>query len=84
MVDGVHGHVMGHVVWHVVVEYNDRLEDVTTPHLSVKEISVMVYMSKQQDVIVAIIVLVRLYSIISCVYMCVCNNIFEREKEMPQ
>jgi len=84
MVDGVHGHMMGHVVRHVVVEHNNGLEDVTILHLPVKEMNVMADMSKEKDAILAIIVLVRLYSIISCVYMCVCNNIFEREKEIPQ
>jgi len=40
MVDGVHGHMMGHAVGHVVVEYKNGLEDVTIPHLPVKEMIV--------------------------------------------
>ena len=40
MVDGVHGHVMGHAVGHVVVEHKNGLEDVTIPNLPVKEMIV--------------------------------------------
>jgi len=40
MVDGVHGHVLGHVVRHVVVEHKNGVEDVTILHLPVKEMIV--------------------------------------------
>jgi len=60
MVDGVHGQVMGHVVRHVVVEHKNGLEDVTIPHLPVKEMIVRAMISKMNHVILAIAVLVRL------------------------
>ena len=61
MVDGVHGHVMGHaIIRHVVVEHKDGLEDVTIPHLPVKEMIVRAMISKMNHVILAIAVLVRL------------------------
>jgi len=69
MVDGVHGHVMGHAVGHVVVEHKNGLEDVTIPHLPMKEIIVRAVMSKGNHVILAFAVLVRLCNIISCVYL---------------
>jgi len=40
MVDGVHGHVMGYAVRHVVMEHKNVLEDVTIPYLIVKEMIV--------------------------------------------
>jgi len=70
MVDGVHGHVMGHAVRHVVVEHKNGLEDVTIPHLIVKEMIVRAVISKRNNVILAIAVLVRLCNNISCVYVC--------------
>jgi len=70
MVDGVHGHMMGHAVRHVVVEHKNGLEDVTIPYLPVKEMTVMAMMSKGNHVVLAVAVLVRLCNIISCVYVC--------------
>ena len=74
MVDGVHGHVMGHAVRHVVVEHKDGLEDVTIPYLPVKEMIVRAMISKESHVVLAVAVLVRLCSIISCVYVCAYNS----------
>jgi len=70
MVDGVHGHVLGHVVRHVVVEHNGGLEDVTIPYLPVKEIIVKAVVLNGNYVVLAVAVLVRLCNIISCVYVC--------------
>jgi len=83
MVDGVHGHVMGHAVRHVAMEHKDGLEDVTIPHLPVKKMTVRAVMSKGNYVTLAVVVLVRLCNIISCV-MCKCNNVAEREKEINE
>ena len=76
--DGVHGHMMGHAVRHVVVEHKDGLETVTIPHLLVKEMTVRAMMSKENHVILAVAVLVRLCN--NIVRMCVCNNIAKRKE----
>jgi len=75
MVDGVHGHVMGHAVRHVVVEHKGGLEGVIILHLSVKETIVRAMISKGNHVILVIAVLVRLCNIISCVYVCMVEKI---------
>jgi len=46
MVDGVHGHVIGHAVEDVVMTHKHGLEDVTILHLIVKEMIVRVVISK--------------------------------------
>jgi len=44
MVDGVHGHILGHAVRHVVVEHKDGLDYVTILHLLVMEMIVVAVM----------------------------------------
>jgi len=61
MVDGVHGHMMGHAVGHVVVEHKNGLEDVMILYLPVKEMIVRAAMSQGDLVALVIAVLVRLY-----------------------
>jgi len=60
MVDGVHGHMMGHAVRHVIVEHKNGLEGVIILHLPVKETIVRAMILKRSHVVLAIAVLVRL------------------------
>ena len=75
MVDGDHGHVMGHAVRHVVVEHKNGLEDVTILHLPVKEMIVRAIISKELHVVLAIAVLVRLCYTVSMYVQCYVHDV---------
>jgi len=76
MVDGDHGHVMGHAVRHVVVEHKNGLEYVTIPHLPVKEKIVRAMISKRNHVVLAIAVLVRLCYTVSMYIQYYVHDVF--------